>query len=409
MKTRLTDTTYKTEYWSGVLGHRYGIDPAQVTTIQGGFTDDLIYSQGNRYRRLGKERTRIGGDFLVTRRNYFEGSTLGTGPTLFERTNGTDAYKAPQYANDAVITQSKFPVVVPSSDATLHALGRFAISCTAPTIPKVSLSAFLGELHEGLPKAVGLAQNGKAQAAVGSKAGSEYLNVQFGWVPFVKDIRNFADAATNAQRIYDEYGKHDRKLLKRSYTWPVEETSTVVEGSGGVLPVPNQSDSWMWLSGGKRRKHTVIRKERWFEAAYMYFLPPAGTARDYAKANHVFGTDITPATIYQLTPWSWAADWITDSGVQAKNIAAFQTDGLVMPYAYVMERITSEVTWTLTDVQYDYTRLRGSKFRQKHSFSQTFQTVTKKRVAASPYGFGLSWDGFTPKQLAILGALGITR
>jgi len=34
---------------------------------------------------------------------------------------------------------------------------------------------------------------------------------------------------------------------------------------------------------------------------------------------------------------------------------------------------------------------------------------TKERVTASPFGFGLTWDGFTPYQMAILAALGVTR
>jgi len=33
----------------------------------------------------------------------------------------------------------------------------------------------------------------------------------------------------------------------------------------------------------------------------------------------------------------------------------------------------------------------------------------KKRVKATPYGFGLDTDAFTPRQWAILGSLGISR
>jgi hypothetical protein len=36
-------------------------------------------------------------------------------------------------------------------------------------------------------------------------------------------------------------------------------------------------------------------------------------------------------------------------------------------------------------------------------------TETKKRVPASPFGFGITWDGLSPLQVSILGALGITR
>jgi len=41
--------------------------------------------------------------------------------------------------------------------------------------------------------------------------------------------------------------------------------------------------------------------------------------------------------------------------------------------------------------------------------SQTFVTEVKKRVKATPYGFGLDPDAYTGRQKAILAALGISR
>jgi hypothetical protein len=39
----------------------------------------------------------------------------------------------------------------------------------------------------------------------------------------------------------------------------------------------------------------------------------------------------------------------------------------------------------------------------------TLRVTTKKRVAASPFGFGLTWDSLSSVQKAIVAALGITR
>jgi hypothetical protein len=41
--------------------------------------------------------------------------------------------------------------------------------------------------------------------------------------------------------------------------------------------------------------------------------------------------------------------------------------------------------------------------------SQVFRTVYKRRVKAHPYGFGLTDGDLSPRQLAILAALGISR
>jgi len=45
------------------------------------------------------------------------------------------------------------------------------------------------------------------------------------------------------------------------------------------------------------------------------------------------------------------------------------------------------------------------------SLKQVFTTHVKKRLRATPYGFGLDpdWMDFSSRQLAILAALGITR
>lgn len=44
-----------------------------------------------------------------------------------------------------------------------------------------------------------------------------------------------------------------------------------------------------------------------------------------------------------------------------------------------------------------------------HFFTQEFTTELKYRKAGTPYGFEIDWPEFSAKQLAILGALGISR
>jgi hypothetical protein len=78
------------------------------------------------------------------------------------------------------------------------------------------------------------------------------------------------------------------------------------------------------------------------------------------------------------------------------------TDGLVMHYGYVMEHV----------VESDEIVLSGWT-PQKGSFPSDLKIVvvreTKTRLRASPYGFGLTFEDFSPRQLAILAALGISR
>lgn len=84
------------------------------------------------------------------------------------------------------------------------------------------------------------------------------------------------------------------------------------------------------------------------------------------------------------------------------NISLFTNDGLVMRYGYVMEHRRVENHYRLYGI-----RLAG--MQEDLRLEQKFGRETKARVRASPFGFGLSFDGFTPRQMAILAALGITR
>ena len=122
--------------------------------------------------------------------------------------------------------------------------------------------------------------------------------------------------------------------------------------------------------------------------------------RAATRASVLLGIELTPEVLWNLTPWSWAADWFANMGDVLSNVSDFANDGLVMHYGYMME--TSHVTHT-----YD---LHGHGLNGVESpLTLTFENIQKQRIKASPFGFGLTWESFTPRQLAILAALGISR
>jgi len=82
-----------------------------------------------------------------------------------------------------------------------------------------------------------------------------------------------------------------------------------------------------------------------------------------------------------------------------ENINASAEDNLAAKYAFIMRHTSTRVVndTTLYTVNGD-----------KNLF--WYQDIeTKHREAASPYGFNLTWDNFSPSQLAILAALGISK
>jgi hypothetical protein len=72
-----------------------------------------------------------------------------------------------------------------------------------------------------------------------------------------------------------------------------------------------------------------------------------------------------------------------------------------MKYGYLMEHSFIE----------DQYYLKGpSGFKTPCSPTPvTYVSETKKRIQASPFGFGINWSDLTSQQLAIAAALGITH
>jgi hypothetical protein len=119
-------------------------------------------------------------------------------------------------------------------------------------------------------------------------------------------------------------------------------------------------------------------------------------------AKKILGLSLTPDIVWNLTPWSWAVDWFSNTGDVISNLTDWATDGLVLRYGYVMEH-------TITSDTYTYSGNTGLIDGNVRVPPLTLVTETKIRRRANPFGFGITWDGLSPRQLAITAALGLTR
>lgn len=100
-------------------------------------------------------------------------------------------------------------------------------------------------------------------------------------------------------------------------------------------------------------------------------------------------------------PFSWLVDWFVGIQRSLDLYSAFESDGLVMPYGYLMKKSTRTTIVSLGKL----THVSG--FTKQ--LSSSFRIVRKERVRATPFGFGLNTSSFSAKQWAILAALGLTR
>lgn len=302
----------------------------------------------------------------------------------------------------------------PSMSVTnLTPLGTTAIARCKPTNHISNLAADLTETFtQGLPKFLGHSL-WKDRANILKGAGSEYLNSEFGWKPLVGDVRSAAYAVANSHRLIKSYESNSGKLVRRRYEFPIEETHSIVDlgPSDGVnfqganlVSELNKS-----LPQPHLIKETWTYKRTWFSGGFTYHLPVGFRSRNwlastYAKAGYLLGTELTPDTLWQVTPWTWAANWFSNMGDLVSNYSDWATDGLVLRYGYIMEHQFSKVTFYLD---------RPSRWITKGTSNRvhpiTYFVESKRREKATPFGFGLDWNTFSPRQLAITLALGLTR
>lgn len=318
-------------------------------------------------------------------------------------------YDGPVFAYRSQYTGKFSDAPEPSSGPVLDALGATAISRVLPTNPLSGVGQFAAELRD-LPTTsqvarwAGYTKKFRKSLPKGGKllrrGASDYLNFQFGWVPFAKDLSDFFRVAANAEKHIAQYIRDSGRGIRRRYHFPPVVTTTVVEmGNGYGAP---SLDSYLVVGPGKLSKTTKKTVVRWFSGSFTYYLDnKVGLKLREQLASKLYGLRLTPDLVWKIAPWTWAADWITNFGDVVHNVSAFQQDGLVMRYGYLMETTTQEVTYSLNGL-----RLWG---QPPLNLSETYVSITKARRKATPYGFGFDPGTFSARQWSIIAALGITK
>jgi len=303
------------------------------------------------------------------------------------------------YPVDSVVPSD----AAPSSYSDMRGMGTKAISLCLPTNPTFNLAQFLGELREGAPKAIGSGLL-KEKTRLLKGSGSEYLNVEFGWKPLVNDVQNFAHAVKHADKIIDQYRKDSGRKIRRRYVYPPTTETSSHHGSGVLRPTA----VGMWADFTVTRH---VKRASWFSGAFKYFVPIGDSSLDKLKqhvsyADKLLGLRITPELMWNLSPWTWAADWFANTGDILHNISALGDDGLVMQYGYMMDSLITEEVFAY---KFDYFEGTFGGLLKNSAGSHERVHSIKRRVPASPYGFDLTFDGFSNRQKAITAAIGVTR
>lgn len=286
--------------------------------------------------------------------------------------------------------------------------GATAIAQCAPTNSNAELGTALAEIiHERrLPSVPGI-QLWKRRTEVAKAAGSEYLNLEFAWKPTVSDIKNVGSAARHSRDILKQYERDEGRNVRREFSYPIDSSFS---SSTGAEAIPRCGPGDVPGLEGKHGKLVVSSSSEtrmWFKGSFTYTSSSQGDSWQKAyehgsNADKLFGVSLDPDTVWELAPWSWAVDWVSNTGDVIHNVNEMILGGLVMRYGFMMEETKSTVSYSIEGAQYSNCSLTSTP-------PARFTQVCKVRRPANPFGFGLTWEGLSPTQLAIAAALGITH
>lgn len=289
-----------------------------------------------------------------------------------------------------------------------------------PTKPKASVGQFVGELRD-FPSLFKFFTNlrtfirsnrGKSISDLfkaGTRdVGGTYLNYQFGWVPFVNDIIKFYRAQQKIERSIAFIRKNNGKWIKRGGTVSESKETTVESLTSRLRPTLNTAFYYPPYTLSPTKLVARIEQKVWFKARMKFWIPQlhVDKAEDVwssALIRRLYGAEITIALLWELLPWSWMADWFGNVGDVLQNMSLQAYDNLAAKYAYVMRSHEIKYSYETDQVL----RLVDGPYHVR--ISTPFIVESKERVAASPYGFGVTWENFSTYQLAILAALGLSR
>ena len=299
-------------------------------------------------------------------------------------------------------------VASPNQDSSyLDPIGATAIRIIDPTNPNAQFGIALGEILLDRKLPIPAIQAWRRRTQTAKAAGSEYLNAVFGWMPLVRDMKNTAQSVKDGNKIMENYRAASGTLVHREFSFDdiVSRSSSVVSTTARAVYSHNSTIAALNAGGQELIRTVENTTKRWFSGSFTY---TSGSNADLkkclgigAEADKLFGLSLTPDIVWELTPWSWAIDWFTNTGDVISNATSFALAGLVMKYGYIMEETSSVITYSMP--------ASGCNGMRTAPPPSKIVVTTKRRRPANPFGFGISWEGLSPTQLAITAALGITR
>lgn len=326
--------------------------------------------------------------------------------------NDTSRYTGqfiPNYLSErVVITQAnaEFALNEGSSQGIKNLSYPRLYNSAKPGKAQADMAQFLAELRD-IPTLPGRslikAIRYRRQVEVYRSMGSEYLNVVFGWLPFLEDLRKFVSLTLKLNAVIEQLIRDNGKFIRRRVDLPLGIVSSSTTSGNNNLGNHTQPQLHsVYVIPGGSYTHT-IKEERFlsFSGMFRYWIPDIHTKGWRSRATRaLYGINPTPATIWKIIPWTWLIDWHTNIGALLAQLDTGAADNLVCIYGYGM---LNRVQTDRVDVS---VKLLGGHLP---SCQVEYKIEVMYRDAFGHYGFSAGPVSYSTKQALIIAALGLSN
>jgi len=251
-----------------------------------------------------------------------------------------------------------------------------------------------------------------------SDIANHWLNTNFGWVPFLSDLVKLHDSFERVEAIRYNCIRMNGSWIRRG--GPVSSTGaspevliaeSTAQHTQYVMPSPaiNINPLVVTPAGNGKGSYSRITygvsSRTWFRGCFRYWVPefdsPEGPMNAMRIWLRMYGIRISPLLVWNLTPWSWLADWYGNVGENIANYTTQLENNMAAKYAFIMREtvgVMKNATWIKFKPPY------GDRF-----FEWTREYHAKTRRHASAFGFTIDSGSFSSYQWSILAALGFPR
>jgi len=215
------------------------------------------------------------------------------------------------------------------------------VAPTMATRASMAVSLFeLGDIHRMFQVIPGKHFKFSSWREVLRYANGQHLNYNFGWKPFVNDVKHVFRALNSFETRLQRFVTDRDSDLRRRAGSPNAE-NTIVR-------------SLFRSSYGMDVRFTG-KYTQWANSTfdYRYSIPEYGNGEMRTRAYlDSLGLVVSPATIWECIPWSFAVDWFTDIG---GYLQSHQSDW-IEPYVDFIQAcdcstVDCEGTWALKDTE----------------------------------------------------------